>query len=656
MKGVAIGLSLFLAAVCSAPATWARDLRLAAPMVFDQSTRALIDRFASAKELPEADLKIAVVEGLGAPTAVLGMLRERKVDLALLPGSIFETAFPQGSPVPHLSLMMKALTTANPAENFAVQDSVYGDMMTAELGKRGFIALGYWSRLSVPLITTRALRTQDDLKGLKVATGDQGSRQVIAGLGGSAVLMGGGEVQMAIVRGEVEGAVLPIDPDRDSLAPYNGGTLVADYRQPLGFLVALQDLWIDLTEDQRNALATAAKAAQATGRATVLAAYERLPGLAQSANVRFATFSELGRSFVAEKAPAIWLEGLAARGEPALELLKRVKLDMQSPQRRQGGGLSPGIVPPVYFATLRKDEKNKSLVKRFGLRPGPTDQAIVTCGRVSYAVEPERELGGSIRGPIDLAPDPGIVTDRGCITPLAQAASRANGELIIFIHGFRNSMETALRFGIGVASDLATSSPLLVWSWPSGGRIEMYRYDEESTEFSRPYFQDMLKDLLNHAAIKRVVIISHSMGGRLAIGGLEALPQSSAKLKNMIWVAPDVAVSIFADRIGKHATKAAATTLYAAMRDWALLISANWHDEARAGLAGESLVIVKGLDSIDATPVEAIVGVNHSHAFDIPEAARDLRSLVVQGLSTEQRGLKKAWKGESLYWRIEPTQ
>ena len=138
------------------------------------------------------------------------------------------------------------------------------------------------------------------------------------------------------------------------------------------------------------------------------------------------------------------------------------------------------------------------------------------------------------------------------------------------------------------------------------------------------------------AGATRVHLIAHSMGNRAL---LDALPLYLAKrtpdkpgspLGQIVFTAPDVDRDLFVDAVPGIVGAAERLTLYASNNDKALRTSELLHGAPRAGLAGNRLITLRGLDSIDMSSIEADL-MGHSYFADNTGAMYDLFRLLWRG-------------------------
>ncbi|MEM9413769.1 MAG: alpha/beta hydrolase, partial [Planctomycetota bacterium] len=138
-------------------------------------------------------------------------------------------------------------------------------------------------------------------------------------------------------------------------------------------------------------------------------------------------------------------------------------------------------------------------------------------------------------------------------------------------------------------------------------------------------------------------LVAHSMGNRAllqAIDRMAVADKSNNKVfGQLVMAAPDVSARDFRFRYVPSAiTLADSVTLYASSKDRALLASTEIHGHNRAGLAGENLVVMAGLDTIDVSEIDTSL-IGHSYYGDHPELIKDLRALV----ELSQPAAKRSW-------------
>jgi esterase/lipase superfamily enzyme len=119
----------------------------------------------------------------------------------------------------------------------------------------------------------------------------------------------------------------------------------------------------------------------------------------------------------------------------------------------------------------------------------------------------------------------------------------------------------------------------------------------------------------------------------------------------VILAAPDVDARIFRREIlPRLRTHAQHITLYASSDDDALRASRVVNNTGRLGLGGDSIVVLDGMDTIDATRVSADI-LGHT-LFGNPGFLTDLAILLADGKSPAERRLLPATKDGKTFYRF----
>ena len=194
-------LAVIAIGLLSAPAH-SETLRLTSSTGADNATQAFVERIEKSPLLAAADLQIQIFPpgAIVAPGRVLGALENGTVDMALVTHvEILGSGTPDG--LAYVLLLANPAIVASPREQFAIQDSVYGDKIAVELGKRKLVSLAFWNRSAVALLAKRPVKSLDDLKGQRIASFDLASRNVVAALGAQPTSLPAGDILAAVERG-----------------------------------------------------------------------------------------------------------------------------------------------------------------------------------------------------------------------------------------------------------------------------------------------------------------------------------------------------------------------------------------------------------------------------------------------------------------------
>jgi esterase/lipase superfamily enzyme len=239
----------------------------------------------------------------------------------------------------------------------------------------------------------------------------------------------------------------------------------------------------------------------------------------------------------------------------------------------------------------------------------------------------------------------------------ASLASADARDALIFVHGYNVSFENAARRAGQISVDLKFPGRTLMYSWASAADPKQYTVDEDTIEWSRRHFEEFLRLALTRIGAGDVHIIAHSMGNRALMNTLDRIdpgtfPPGSAKLCQVIFAAPDVGRDQFVQLAEAFRGRAQRCTLYASSRDVALMASKCVHGYPRAGDAGAPIVVVDGVDTIDASKVDtSLIGLRHSYFGSKRSILNDMFTLIAQRLAPDQRfDLQAAVDAGRKYW------
>ncbi|WP_254511569.1 alpha/beta hydrolase [Anatilimnocola floriformis] len=203
-------------------------------------------------------------------------------------------------------------------------------------------------------------------------------------------------------------------------------------------------------------------------------------------------------------------------------------------------------------------------------------------------------------------------------------------DLLLFVHGFNVSFESALVRTAQVALDMPFNGAVVSYSWPSQGGIFKYRDDEQTNAASVAPFTMFLQQLLTDVLPEtRVNIVVHSMGNRLVLNSIARLPAATKKpIAVLALCAPDVGVSDFQKLAPAVVAQCERVTLYASTSDSALIISKSQNQEQRAGDSHPPLVVA-GIETIDVSAVDFNF-MGHSYYGGNVDVLSDLFRLIKQ--------------------------
>ena len=317
---------------------------------------------------------------------------------------------------------------------------------------------------------------------------------------------------------------------------------------------------------------------------------------------------------------------------------------------------------PVFYGTVRAPTGSDKPSAFYGTERGP-----LGLGRVTVSIPDDHRMG-ELEAPrkwrLEFRQNPDKHVVLLTVTPLdhdefvaeagAAAAETDEPEALIFIHGYSNSFENAARRAAQVAYDLDFKGVPMMFSWPSAEKTAGYTIDENNARWSQQYFAEFLDLVRTKLGLSRVHVIAHSMGNRLLAETLPTYATEGADLNQVMFAAPDIDADTFRQLAAAFHGKASRFTLYASSNDVALKASKLVHGESRAGDAGDDVVLVDGIDTVDASLVEtALLG--HSYFGDERTLLSDLFVLVRSGAGPDDRPSLEARERNGVgYWGFRP--
>lgn len=225
----------------------------------------------------------------------------------------------------------------------------------------------------------------------------------------------------------------------------------------------------------------------------------------------------------------------------------------------------------------------------------------------------------------------------GFVRALRQQVSESKfKDVFIFVHGFNNTFEDAARRTAQMAYDLDFDGTPMMYSWPSQGSATAYAVDEAAVGISGRRLADFLETVVAQSGAQRIHLIAHSMGNRALLEALQTYLAKRAPddrrhiFGQIVFTAPDVDRDYFTDAIQSMEESAERITLYASDNDLALRSSQFIHGAPRAGTAGDVIVKLAGLDSIDMSSVPAD-SLGHSYFAANSGAIYDIFRLLWRG-------------------------
>jgi esterase/lipase superfamily enzyme len=177
---------------------------------------------------------------------------------------------------------------------------------------------------------------------------------------------------------------------------------------------------------------------------------------------------------------------------------------------------------------------------------------------------------------------------------LRDAANLRNGRVLLYVHGYREKLQTTARDTVQIGAMSSFDGPIIHYSWPSQGNLLSYAVDETNMYWDQRNFRNFLTKLARTEWVKEIVIVSHSLGARLVTPAVEYVDRTStnadsSNISNIILASPDVDREDFERDIAEEVLAARRVnndrrvTVYASLSDRALAVSRAVHGYPRLG-------------------------------------------------------------------------
>ena len=177
---------------------------------------------------------------------------------------------------------------------------------------------------------------------------------------------------------------------------------------------------------------------------------------------------------------------------------------------------------------------------------------------------------------------------------LRDAANLRNGRVLLYVHGYRETLQTTARDAVQIGAMSNFDGPIIHYSWPSQGNLLSYAVDETNMYWDQRNFRNFLTKLARAEWVKEIVIVSHSLGARLVTPAVEYVDRTStnadsSNIFNIILASPDVDREDFERDIAEEVLAARRVnndrrvTVYASLSDRALAVSRAVHGYPRLG-------------------------------------------------------------------------
>jgi esterase/lipase superfamily enzyme len=321
----------------------------------------------------------------------------------------------------------------------------------------------------------------------------------------------------------------------------------------------------------------------------------------------------------------------------------------------------------VFFATDRNLTGMTNPSKMFG-----SDRAGITYGTCEVSIPRDHRMG-ELESPsiwrLEFRENPAkhvvllkIVTaskDQFFADVTTQVRQSRASNAFLFVHGYNVTFEDAARRTAQITYDLGFDGAPTFYSWPSRGSTAAYTIDEQNIEWAQANLRSFLEDFFTRSDAQNVYLIAHSMGNRALTRAVASLltdkPTLRNRLKEIILTAPDIDADVFKRDIAPALTAGGqSVTLYASSKDLALAASKKVHGYARAGDSGQGIIVVPGIETVDATQVDTSF-LGHSYFADTRSVLADMFHMIRDGKRANDRfGLRPVETQSGQHWEFKP--
>ena len=329
---------------------------------------------------------------------------------------------------------------------------------------------------------------------------------------------------------------------------------------------------------------------------------------------------------------------------PALRKMRKRVKDAQRPRTpeeddsRSTRSLNTPTAVQVWFGTNRLATGSTDPSQMFG-----SERADLTLGELTVTIPPNH-TAGIIERPSGwfftehLDPTEHIVLES--LKTLAKDAFTQGccdaDDKLLFIHGYNVTFHDGALRAAQLFYDLEFPGQAMYYSWPSKGSVYGYLSDSNGVLATRPAMEEFFEIATRGEG--KLHVIAHSMGNRYAVEALETffLKHPDRRLGQLVLAAPDVDRDEMVARFDALKNHSDGVTLYASKNDLALQVSNKVNGGRRAGDANGDLLKIDGLDTVDASLIEAD-SLGHSYFGDAPAMLGDILGLIRLGWQPPER-------------------
>lgn len=213
-------------------------------------------------------------------------------------------------------------------------------------------------------------------------------------------------------------------------------------------------------------------------------------------------------------------------------------------------------------------------------------------------------------------------------------AGRFPRQAFVYVHGYNNSFDEALRRTAMIAYDLDFDGLAAVFAWPSKSSTLGYFADRQRADASAPALTEMLHHLAAALPDVTIHLVAHSTGADILLSALEQLSKANRPkplLGEVIIAHADIGLDRFAETLPSVRKLGLQITSYTGGGDWAVWASNTIRGQS--GRVGNTPVSLPGVDSIEVSGLGVRLDFNHNIFVRHPIVFADMAKL----MATRQR-------------------
>lgn len=238
------------------------------------------------------------------------------------------------------------------------------------------------------------------------------------------------------------------------------------------------------------------------------------------------------------------------------------------------------------------------------------------------------------------------------------AAESSTNKVVLFVHGYNINFVKGCSRSARFQQALDEHSRLLLFSWPSDGALVSYTRDEADIEWSQHALEAIIKKMSAIYGPERLNVVAHSLGARGVVRALQLIARESddRQINELVLLAPDIDADVFRSIFPDLKKITNRITLYSSENDQPLRLSGEVHGYPRLGEAGEDIVVLKGMDTIDVSISGGREVTGHLYHLYNDNVRINIGRLLNSGEAASMRpNMKKLEKDGLPYWMLLPA-